>query len=150
MKNKLVLLLSVFILACMIFSVAGSMAGCSGNAPDSAQKPDIEEGKVNNISVDEAYGLISNNDGSYFILDVRSKEEYKEGHIKDSVLIPVDELENRLGEVPEDKSIIVYCRSGNRSAKASNTLVDNGFKAVLNVEGGITEWISKGYPVVKD
>jgi rhodanese-related sulfurtransferase len=134
----------------MIFIAIFSLAGCADKEPDKIQSLDIEEGKVNNISVDEAYALISNNDGSYFILDVRTREEYMEGHIKDSVLIPSGELEDRLGELPDDKAIIVYCRSGSRSLTASNLLIENGFKAVLNIEGGITEWMNKGYPVVKE
>jgi rhodanese-related sulfurtransferase len=132
----------------ILFTFIAAFCGCSCPLQKTAPAIEIEEGKVNNISIDKAYELIKGNDGTYFILDVRSPEEYKESHIEGSVLIPVNELEGRLAEVPKDKVIIVYCRSGNRSLTASNILVENGFNAVINVEGGITAWIDKGYPVV--
>ena len=138
------IILSISILSTFILA----LPGCSAQLQKTAPAIDIEEGKVNNINVDKAYELIKGNDGTYFILDVRSPEEYKESRIEGSVLIPVNELEGRLAEVPKDKVIIVYCRSGNRSLTASNILVENGFKAVINVEGGITAWINKGFPVV--
>ena len=83
----------------------------------------------------------------YIILDVRTQEEYDSGHLKNSMLIPVDELEERISEVPKDKPIIVYCRSGRRSAEAADILLKNGFSPVYDMQGGILEWIEKGYPV---
>jgi rhodanese-related sulfurtransferase len=109
-----------------------------------------EEGKVNPISVDDVYNIVSINDSSYYILDVRTKEEFSQGHINGAKLIPVSELEGRLGELPKDKPIIIYCRTGGRSLKAATILVDNGFKAVFNMEDGIVDWKNKGYPVVKE
>jgi rhodanese-related sulfurtransferase len=87
--------------------------------------------------------------GEVFILDVRKQEEYDEGHIIGSTLIPVQELEARLNELPRNKKILVYCRSGNRSVTASETLVKNGFAQIFNMKGGITEWKNAGYDVVK-
>ena len=83
-----------------------------------------------------------------FLLDVRTPEEYSMGHIKGAHLIPLQELENRLDEIPKDQKILVYCRTGHRSAIASEILAKAGFE-ILNMEGGIVEWISKGYEVVK-
>lgn len=99
------------------------------------------------ISVEEVYEIITNEE-DYFILDVRNREEYDETHIEDVVLIPVDTLEGRLNELPVNKPIIVYCKIGGRSAIASALLVENGFTEVYDMEGGITEWIDKGYPTV--
>jgi rhodanese-related sulfurtransferase len=62
--------------------------------------------------------------------------------------VPVSELENRLAELPQDKPIIVYCRSGSRSTSAASILLNKGFKEIFNMTGGITEWQSKGFPVV--
>ncbi|MBU4293601.1 MAG: rhodanese-like domain-containing protein, partial [Actinobacteria bacterium] len=62
--------------------------------------------------------------------------------------LPVSELENRLEELPQDKPIIVYCRSGNRSTSAANILLEKGFKEIFNMTGGITEWQNKGFPVI--
>ena len=105
-----------------------------------------------NISVETAYNMI--NDTATFpnlvILDVRSQSEYDSGHINNSILIPVDELENRLGEIEqyENTEIIVYCRSGSRSRVASVILTSNGFSKIYNMMGGILAWNSASYPSV--
>lgn len=59
------------------------------------------------------------------------------------------ELDNRLGELPKDKPIIIYCRSGIRSRNAANILVENGFTQIYDM-GGILDWIDKGYPVIEE
>ncbi|MHB1253283.1 MAG: rhodanese-like domain-containing protein, partial [Candidatus Humimicrobiaceae bacterium] len=111
-----------------------------------------QSGKVNNeiknVGVDDVFNMLKDKN-KYFLLDVRTQEEYKEGFIENSILIPVSELENRLSEIPSDKPVIVYCRSGNRSAQAAEILLKNNFHSVYNMLGGITEWVKKGYPVVK-
>ncbi len=74
--------------------------------------------------------------GSFFILDVRTEEEYGRGSIPGAVNIPVDSLRERLGEVPPDKKIAVYCRVGFRGYLATRILMQNGFKDVYNLSGG--------------
>jgi hydroxyacylglutathione hydrolase len=83
----------------------------------------------------------------FMLLDVRTAEEYAEGHIKGAVLIPVQELEQRISEVPKDKQVYVYCRSGVRSSRASKILVDAGYTRIENVVGGFMAWKDAGYPV---
>lgn len=85
----------------------------------------------------------------FVIIDVRTPEEYAEGHIKGAVLIPVQELEQRMAEVPRDRQVYVYCRSGRRSAKAAAMLAKHGFDRVENMVGGIEAWKAAGYPVVE-
>lgn len=87
--------------------------------------------------------------GDVLILDVRTQEEYDAGHIRNSTLIPVQVLDKRWNELPRDKKILVYCKSGSRSAQASGILVNNGFKEIYNMKGGITDWINAGYDVIK-
>ena len=87
--------------------------------------------------------------GEVFIMDVRTKQEYDEGHIRDSTLIPVQDIDKRFNELPRDKKILVYCRSGHRSVQASEILVNNGFKEIYNMKGGITDWMNSGYDVIK-
>jgi len=86
----------------------------------------------------------SNMEGDYLLLDVRTQEEYDAGHIESSLLIPVSELESRLDEIEayKDKSVLVYCRSGNRSVTASNILIDNGFTDVHNLLTGYNGWVA--------
>lgn len=71
------------------------------------------------------------------IIDVRSEEDYKAGHIPNAINIFVDELEGRLSEIEDykDKPIIVYCNSGKKSTTAAEILVNNGFTDVTNAEG---------------
>ena len=87
-------------------------------------------------------------DTEHFLLDVRTLGEYNSGHIQGSSVIPVEELANRLDEVPRDVPVVVYCRSGNRSAQASDILLENGFTDVYDL-GGINDWISAGFSVVQ-
>jgi rhodanese-related sulfurtransferase len=101
------------------------------------------------ISVQTAYEMI-NNPSSYpnlLILDVRTQDEYNAGHINGSLLIPVSELQTRISELDyaKNSSILVYCRSGSRSATASQILIDNGFQHVYNMLGGYNQWKAAGY-----
>lgn len=101
------------------------------------------------ITPKEAHAMLQGGQ-NVVLLDVRTPQEYKEGHIEGATLIPLGELEQRVSELKsqKDKKIIVYCRSGTRSVSASRILSDNGF-APLNVKGGISEWKSEGLLVVK-
>lgn len=91
------------------------------------------------ISVTEVKEKIDNKEDIY-LLDVRTESEYNGnlGHIVGTVLIPLNELKKRLGELKEEKEkeIIVICRSGNRSGMATNILRSNGFNAI-NMVGGM-------------
>ena len=84
-----------------------------------------------------------------FILDVRTEGEYAEGHIKDSYLLPVQVLSEKISliEKYKDQDILIYCRSGNRSTVASKILLDAGFTNVYNLRYGIKGWVADGYPV---
>lgn len=106
-------------------------------------------GEIRQNTAEEVYKII-NEKKDYYLVDVRTKEEYSQVHLGGAALIPVDEIKNRLTEIPKDKPVIVYCKSGARSMQAANILVSNGFKAVYNMTGGIEEWQKEGYPVVKD
>jgi len=106
-----------------------------------------EKLKYVDVSVQQGKEMIDR--GEVFILDVRTQEEYNESHINGSTLIPVQELDTRFKELPRDKKILVYCRTGSRSATASEILVKNGFTQIYNMQGGITEWKNAGYEVVK-
>ncbi len=83
-----------------------------------------------------------------FILDVRTPEEWAEYHIPEATLIPLDQLDTRLGEVPRDREVVVVCRSGNRSKQGRDILIQAGFKQVTSMTGGLKEWQAAGYPTV--
>lgn len=80
-------------------------------------------------------------ESSVIILDVRTPEEYKEGHIEGSILIPDYEILETAEKILTDKNqtILVYCRSGNRSRKAANNLLYLGYQNVYDF-GGIIDW----------
>ncbi len=86
-----------------------------------------------------------------FLLDVRSKGEYNAGHIKGATLIPVQDLEKRINELSaqKDKTILVYCRSGNRSTVAANLLKNAGFGSIVNLRPGIKAWKRANLPLEK-
>lgn len=85
------------------------------------------------------------------ILDVREDNEYREGHIINSVHIPVGYLNNRLNELEKhkDQPIIVGCRSGQRSSQACGILKKHGFDKVYNLSGGIMGWKNDNLPLTK-
>ena len=109
----------------------------------------IPSEKVKHVDISVQQGKEMIDRGEVIILDVRTQDEYNEGHILGSTLIPVDELDSRLKELPRDKKILVYCRTGNRSLTASEKLENGGFTQLYNMKGGITEWKNAGYDVVK-
>ncbi len=84
-----------------------------------------------------------------FILDVRSDEEWEEGHIQDATHIYVGHLEENLDKIPGDCRIIVYCGTGRRSNIAASILKKHGYNRIYNVLGSMTAWKSAGYEVVK-
>jgi rhodanese-related sulfurtransferase len=82
-----------------------------------------------------------------FILDVRTSEEWNQGHIPGSTLIPLDQLSGRLVEVPRNRDVVVVCRTGVRSAQGLQILQQAGFTRAASMTGGMTAWQAAGYPV---
>lgn len=74
----------------------------------------------------------SNDPAEVMLVDVRTPAEFAEGSVPDAVNIPLDRIEDRISEFDKDKEIIVFCRSGNRSAQALSILKDHGFTNVRN------------------
>lgn len=79
------------------------------------------------------------------LIDVRQPDEYQEFRVPGARLIPLDELPDRLDEVPTDQTVYAICRSGGRSSKAVEFLNANGFDAI-NVAGGSQGWADSGRP----
>jgi phage shock protein E len=138
-----------------------ALAGCaSGKNPDPSQ--DSTDIKINDTEIEsevtktptssnvipilekisaEKAKEVMDNSSDLIILDVRTEEEYKSGHIDGAVLIPDYEIETKAEEILEDKNttILVYCRSGRRSALAAQVLSDLGYTLVYDF-GGIIDW----------
>lgn len=117
--------------------------GCS--SPKMQEENSVSQKATNEtirekITAQEAKDMMDS-DKEIVIIDVRELEEYQEGHIRDSILLPLGTIESNAEKVLQDKEvpILVYCRSGNRSAKASKILNELGYKYVYDF-GGISEW----------
>ena len=87
------------------------------------------------ITENEAMPLIEN---EAIIIDVRTVDEYNNGHIVDAINIPVDNISSI--SYDKDQVIIVYCASGRRSANAAQVLIDLGYTKVYNLDGGLINW----------
>lgn len=95
------------------------------------------------VNADAAYQMVQ--DGA-FMLDVRTQEEWDEYHAPMATLIPLDQLQARLNELPKDKEVLVVCRSGNRSQQGRDILLAAGFNAT-SMAGGMKDWYAKGFPI---
>ncbi|OEH85258.1 hypothetical protein BHU72_06455 [Desulfuribacillus stibiiarsenatis] len=76
----------------------------------------------------------------YTLIDVRTPVEYQDDHIEGAILIPIDELKSRILELDKNKKYIVICRSGNRSSKACDIFIQQGFSEFYSVKGGLEAW----------
>ncbi|RWZ58823.1 MBL fold metallo-hydrolase [Halobacillus fulvus] len=83
----------------------------------------------------------------YVIIDVRNQEEWDKGHIEGAQRILLGNLIEDIDQVPSDKTPVVHCQSGKRSAIAASVLQAEGYKNVLNLEGGFSAWLQKNKPV---
>lgn len=123
------------------------LAGCSENAAESSSVSAPAQPTWQTISPETARDMMDEAD-SYVLLDVRTQEEYTAGHIDGAVLIPDFEISQRAeAELPDkDAVILVYCRSGRRSALAAQELAAMGYTNVYDF-GGIQDW---GYDIVRE
>ena len=85
--------------------------------------------------------------GGALLLDVREEWEWNEGHVPGAVHIPMQQVPSRLGEIPGDRDVYVYCKVGGRSARVADYLRRQGRERVANVSGGIDAWVEAGLPV---
>lgn len=81
------------------------------------------------------------------IVDVREPDEWAEARIPGALHIPLGKIRERAHEIPRDRPVILQCRSGNRSAGATQALLDLGYTNVQNLAGGIGEWAADGLPI---
>lgn len=120
----------------LLFLTAFTIAGCSGDPADERK----EQAKYRRITAEEAQVLMER-EQDCLILDVRSPEEYAEGHIPHAINIPIE----RIGDVPpkelpdRNQTIFVYCSKGVRSMNVSNRLAHMGYKNIVEM-GGLQDW----------
>ena len=90
-------------------------------------------------------------DGDVVVLDIRTPEEYADGHIEGSLNIDFygADFADRIGALDADHAYLVYCRSGNRSGQAMDLFENLGFTEVHELDGGILAWVQEGLPLVE-
>ena len=128
--------------------VAGEYDFTLGNKAGIINVIELREANYRELSSQEAATLIQ--DISPLIVDVRTPGEYARGHLENSVLIPLQQFQNRVGELEKYKNqpILLYCASGNRSTVASKILLNMKYKNVINLRYGIKGWKKDSLPVV--
>ncbi len=141
----------------MVMFLSTVLAGCrttaappstrATTAPAAAPTVDLHNLPAT-VDVAAVKALLGRDD--VLIIDVREQAEYDAGHIPGVTLIPMNQVANRLAEIPKDKPVIVTCRSGNRSSQVVDFLrQQQGYTNVHNMQGGIVAWQQAGYPVEK-
>jgi len=100
------------------------------------------------VTVEQAKELVETKP-NLVILDVGTESEFKEGHIEGAVNIPIDELEQRIGEMDKNDEYLVYCRTGNGTTIAAQILFERGYSKVFNMAGGIEAWTRAVFQTVK-
>jgi rhodanese-related sulfurtransferase len=108
----------------------------------------IASAGIKSVNASVAQDLIK--ESGVLILDVRTSQEFRGGHIKGAKLLPVSELAGKIGEIADwkDRQVLTYCHSGSRSAAACRILKKNGFTKIANLKGGIMSWNSMGFKTV--
>ena len=131
-------------LSLLVFATSlGLLTGCSQNTVTNTEKTSVittEKASVITITSEEAKKMMDQED-SLIIVDVRTQEEYDAGYIEGAVLIPDFDIDTKAESLLPDKdaTILVYCRSGRRSAIAAQKLVELGYQNIYDF-GGIIDW----------
>ena len=124
----------------VLFTLTWVLATCACGTKKMSSPEETKGGTYVSITQQEAKNIMDTEE-NVIVLDVRSQEEYDAGHIANAILIPHDEIDSRAeAELPDKgQTILVYCRSGNRSKIASQALADLGYTGVKEF-GGINTW----------
>ena len=139
MKIRKIMLLTMI----GLFSVFGFSCSKTGNEKQSLTiSKEVKNGKkaeYKKITSDEAKKMIETQ--KVIVVDVRTLEEYTEGHIPNAISVPLETIENKAEAKLKNKDdlILVYCRSGRRSREAALKLIENGYTNVIDF-GGIKDW----------
>lgn len=137
MKRRMIMIgMALTFVLCLVIIGCGRKSEADNNVIDNKD----EENSYKSISMSEAEDMMKN-EKDYIILDVRTAEEYKEGHIPNAINVANETIgEDEIAELPDkDQLIMVYCRSGRRSKLAASKLVKLGYTNIVEI-GGIIDW----------
>ena len=119
--NRIVVLSLIFIFSCELL-----------NSPE-----------INIISESD---FLETQDSDYTLIDVRTQDEFDLGHIDSAINLDFysETFQNDILSLPKNETIVLYCRTNNRSSKTANILKENGYRDIIVIRGGITEWVKNG------
>jgi len=139
MKNKFWLLLIMGLFLVSACSAGGDPSGAVGD------QVVVDQGTYTNINPEELAGMMEEEDFALINVHIPFEGDLPETDAS----IPFNDIESHLDLLPEDKNakVVLYCRSGNMSRTASETLVEMGYTNVWNLEGGFKAWQAEGYPM---
>lgn len=141
MKQKFLL---VFILSIMLVTGTMLISSC-------AEK--VTKVPIIDIYPQEAFSLIKENidNPDFVILDVRTPEEFSDGHIEDAINIDFNsqDFRDNINRLDRSKTYLVYCRTANRSRGAVNIMEELEFTQIYHILGGIVQWEKEGLPIIK-
>jgi rhodanese-related sulfurtransferase len=140
------------------------LASCGNDDPASAEVAERTEAEagaatvadaaaeisgISTISANDAATIADNPPDDLVVLDIRTPEEFAEGHLEGAVLVDfyAPDFAEQLAALDTDVPYLLYCRSGNRSGQALGVMEQLGFTSVANVDGGILAWSDAGLPV---
>ena len=97
----------------------------------------------------KAAQVIEEHPGGLVVLDIRTPEEYAEARLPDAIMVDyyAPDFADQLDKLDKNVPYVMYCRTGNRSADAAETMKDLGFTRVYEIDGGIVDWYEQGFPI---
>lgn len=135
-------------------------AGCGSDDNSSSASPDTNDTAaaaesapgIRLVTAAEGAAIQADPPEDLVVLDVRTPEEYAEGHLEGAILVDFydPDFADQLAELDPDKPYLLYCRSGNRSGQAADIMDTLGFSNVADVDGGILAWATSGNPIVSE
>ena len=127
----------------VLILIVALLTSCGSDGDNSA-----EEGFAL-VSPGDAAALLEDRPADLIVLDVRTPDEYDEGHIDGSIMLDFYEADfaDRLAQLDPEVPYLVYCRSGNRSGQTTQLMEDLGFSTVYDVDGGVIAWAEAGLPL---
>lgn len=133
-----------------ITACGGSDTDTSGQSTDVPAAESAATAGIRIVSPEDAAATIAAPPADLVILDVRTPEEFDEGHLDGAVMLDFyrDDFAEALADFDPDVPYVLYCRSGNRSGQTRAMMADLGFTSVEDVDGGILNWVDAGLPVV--
>ena len=136
------------VLTATMLAAAASTADQAGAAPSQpATAPAAAGASLASISPQALLARLAKGDPSLFVLDVRTAEEYSAGHVPGAINVPYDQVASHLAEIPKNKDVVLYCRSGRRVGLAAEVLRASGYTKLEHLQGDMPAWSKDGRPV---